>query len=130
VTPETAPANSILPDSTPQSPDTNLAARVTQPADTNLVSRVAPRATVPTTSATPTVETPQASSDLVVHAREITPLATAPAAASRPNSFSVIVKRSLVAATVLAALSLVIVFRRPRQNHVSLITHSINRDRR
>jgi hypothetical protein len=71
----------------------------------------------------------QTSADLVVHAREITPLATAPAVAPPANSFSVILKRSLIAAAILAALSLLIIFRRPRQNNVSLITHSINRDR-
>jgi hypothetical protein len=87
---------------------------------TNLAAIAPPVETVPLHSG----------SDLIVHAREAAPLATAPLPASRPNLFSAILKRSLIAAAILAALSLLLlVSRRPRQNHVSLITHSINRDR-
>jgi hypothetical protein len=127
--PEPESANSASPAST------NLAVRVPPPGDSQAPA-TAPSLTSPGSSTATNLSAavqvppaPQPTSDLVVHAREMTPMAAVPAVAPRPNSFSVILKRSLIAAGVLAALSLLVVFRRPRQNHVSLITHSINRDR-
>jgi hypothetical protein len=113
-TPAVAPTNEITP--------VALAAPAPSiSSSTNLSSNVANTETSP--------PSPQTSSELVVHARELNPLATTPANPAHTHPAALILKISVLAGLAFAAVCLLAFIRRPRETRVSLITHSINRDR-